>query len=118
MSLEFEDRRHIDHQELREELEEEFEGRPPGARTVEINNQRYKLYTLKEYLADPNATTTRWEVFELYALLDQRQRYETRWAKAWRWVIRFLNGLGFDFSYPVPPRYLKIPLSRIERRGR
>lgn len=115
----FEDARHVDHQELREELEEEFEDRPPGQRTVEINNQRYKLYTLKEYLADPNATTTRWEVFELIALIDQRKRYESRWAKFWRAIIRFVNRyLGGNFSYPTPPRYLKIPLSRIERRGR
>lgn len=107
------DPRHVDHEKLREAVAD----RPPGQRTVEINGQRYQLLTLHEWLSSPNATVTRWEVFELVALVDQRKRYESRWARAWRAVIRGLARLGMDLQEPDPPMFIKIPLGRIERRS-
>lgn len=117
-SSSFEDARHIDHARLREELRERAKDMSPGERTVEINGQRYQLLTLEEWVSSPNQAATRWEVFEIVALIDQRRRYETPWARFWRKVIRLLNRLGFDLTVPLPPLFLKIPLGRIERRSR
>lgn len=107
------DPRHLDHEQLRER----FRDRPPGARTVEINGQRYRLMTMSEWLRDPNATLTRWEAFELVALFHHARQYESWWARTFRKVARGLNALGLDIPIPPKKTYLKIPISRIERRS-
>lgn len=113
-----EDARHIDHGALREELRERAKAMGPGERTVEINGERFQLLTLKEWLGSRNQPASRWEVLEVMALIDQRKRYETTWARFWRAIIRGLNRLGFGLTEPRPPLFIKIPLSRIERRSR
>lgn len=107
------DPRHLDHEELRQR----FRDRPPGARTVEINGQRYKLVTMSEWLADPNATLTRWEAFELVALFYHVRQYESWWARTFRRIARLLNKLGAGIDIPPKKTFLKIPISRIERRS-
>jgi len=115
--LRYEDARHIDHQALREELREEFKGRPPGERTVEINGQRYRLFTMKEWLASANQPVTRWEAFELMALFYAARQYESWWARTFRRVARFLNRLGAGIEIPAKKTDLKVPIGRIERRS-
>lgn len=111
--LKYEDPRHIDHEKL-----QELAG-SSKVRTAEINGQRYRLFTLKEYLSNPNATVTRWEAFELVALIDQRMRYEKLRWRAWAWFVEnVLNTLPWvELKVRRPPKYLKIPLGRIHRRS-